>query len=256
LAGNNEAGTAVGRVAVIMPTYNERENLETMAARVRSAVPDADLLVVDDNSPDGTGELADKLAAEDSHVRVLHRPGKGGLGAAYLAGFSWALEQDYGAVVEMDADGSHQPEQLPILLDALRQADLVLGSRWVPGGRVLNWPKSREALSRGANIYARLMLGIPLKDATGGYRVYRAATLRAIGLAEIESQGYCFQVDLALRALHAGLRVVEVPITFVERIHGSSKMSKSIMMEAFWRIGRWGLASRWAALRRTRATTP
>ena len=157
-----------------MPTYNERENLETMAARVRSAVPDADLLVVDDNSPDGTGDLADKLAAEDSHVRVLHRPGKGGLGAAYLAGFSWALEQDYGAVVEMDADGSHQPEQLPVLLDALRQADVVLGSRWVPGGRVLNWPKSREVLSRGANIYARLMLGIPLKDATGGYRVYRA----------------------------------------------------------------------------------
>ena len=163
-----------------MPTYNERENLETIVARVRSAVPDADLLVVDDNSPDGTGELADKLAAEDSHVRVLHRPGKGGLGAAYLAGFSWALEQDYGAVVEMDADGSHQPEQLPILLDALRQADLVLGSRWVPGGRVLNWPKSREVLSRGANIYARLALGIPLRDATGGYRVYRAGTLRAV----------------------------------------------------------------------------
>jgi dolichol-phosphate mannosyltransferase len=242
-------------VAVIMPTYNERENLETMAARVRSAVPDADLLVVDDNSPDGTGELADKLAAEDSQVRVLHRPGKGGLGAAYLAGFSWALEQDYGAVVEMDADGSHQPEQLPVLLDALLQADVVLGSRWVPGGRVLNWPKSREVLSRGANIYARLMLGIPLKDATGGYRAYRAGTLRAIGLGEIESQGYCFQVDLALRALNAGLRVVEVPITFVERIHGSSKMSKSIMVEAFWRIGRWGLASRWAALRGTRATT-
>ena len=172
-----------------MPTYNERENLEAMTGRVRAAVPEADLLVVDDNSPDGTGELADKLAAEDSHVRVLHRPGKGGLGAAYLAGFSWALEQDYGAVVEMDADGSHQPEQLPLLLDALRHADLVLGSRWVPGGRVLNWPKSREVLSRGANIYARLMLGIPLKDATGGYRVYRAATLRAIGLDEIRVAG-------------------------------------------------------------------
>ena len=238
----------MGRVAVIMPTYNERENLEAMTGRVRAAVPEADLLVVDDNSPDGTGELADKLAAEDSHVRVLHRPGKGGLGAAYLAGFSWALDQDYGAVVEMDADGSHQPEQLPLLLDALRHADLVLGSRWVPGGRVVNWPKSREALSRGANIYARLMLGIPLKDATGGYRAYRTATLRAIGLDEIQSQGYCFQVDLALRALNAGLRVVEVPITFVERVHGSSKMSKSIMVEAFWLIGRWGLAcpGRWA----------
>jgi dolichol-phosphate mannosyltransferase len=255
LAGNNEAGTPVGRVAVIMPTYNERENLEPMAARVRSAVPEADLLVVDDNSPDGTGELADKLAAEDSHIRVLHRPGKGGLGAAYLAGFGWALEQDYGAVVEMDADGSHQPEQLPILLDVLRQADLVLGSRWVPGGRVLNWPKSREVLSRGANIYARLALGIPLQDATGGYRVYRAATLRTVRLEEIESQGYCFQVDLALRALNEGLRVVEVPITFVERIHGSSKMSKSIMLEAFWRIGRWGVAARWAALRGGRAST-
>jgi dolichol-phosphate mannosyltransferase len=252
LAGNNEAGTPVGRVAVIMPTYNERENLEAMTGRVRTAVPEADLLVVDDNSPDGTGDLADKLAAEDSHVHVLHRPGKGGLGAAYLAGFSWALKQDYGAVVEMDADGSHQPEQLPLLLDALRHADLVLGSRWVPGGRVLNWPKSREVLSRGANIYARLMLAIPLKDATGGYRVYRAATLRAIGLDEIESQGYCFQVDLALRALNAGLRVVEVPITFVERVHGTSKMSKSIMMEAFWLIGRWGVASRWASLRGAR----
>ena len=239
-----------------MPTYNERENLEAMAARVRSSVPGADLLVVDDNSPDGTGELADKLAAEDSHVQVLHRPGKGGLGAAYLAGFSWALERDYGAVVEMDADGSHQPEQLPALLDALRQADLVLGSRWVPGGRVLNWPKSREVLSRGANIYARVMLGIPLKDATGGFRVYRAATLRAIRLGEIESQGYCFQVDLALRALNAGLRVVEVPITFVERIHGSSKMSRSIMVEAFWRIGRWGVSSRWAALRGARTRWP
>jgi dolichol-phosphate mannosyltransferase len=238
-----------------MPTYNERENLEAMAGRVRASVPDADLLVVDDNSPDGTGELADKLAAGDSHVRVLHRPGKGGLGAAYLAGFGWALEQDYGAVVEMDADGSHQPEQLPLLLDALTNADLVLGSRYVPGGRVLNWPKSREIISRGGNIYVRMMLGVGLKDATGGYRVYRADTLRAIGLDEVESQGYCFQVDLALRALHAGLRVVEVPITFVERVHGASKMSRSIVLEAFWMVGRWGMAARWRSLRGSRRTT-
>jgi dolichol-phosphate mannosyltransferase len=236
-------------VAVIMPTYNERENLEAMAGRVRAAVPDADLLVVDDNSPDGTGDLADKLAAEDSHVRVLHRPGKGGLGAAYIAGFGWALDQGYGAMVEMDADGSHQPEQLPDLLAALADADLVLGSRWVPGGRTVNWPRSRELISRGGSFYSRLMLSIPLRDATGGYRAYRAGTLRAIGLDEIHSQGYCFQIDLARRTLGAGLRVVEVPITFVERVHGTSKMSKAIVFEAFWRVGWWGLAGRWAKLR-------
>jgi len=232
-----------------MPTYNERENLEAMAGRVRTAVPDADLLVVDDNSPDGTGELADKLAAEDSHVQVLHRPGKGGLGAAYIAGFRWALDRDYGAVVEMDADGSHQPEQLPALLGALEDADLVLGSRWVPGGRTVNWPRSRQVISRGGSFYSRLMLGIPLRDATGGYRAYRAGTLRAIGLDEIHSQGYCFQIDLARRTLAKGLRVREVPITFVEREHGTSKMSKAIVFEAFWRVGWWGLAGRWEQLR-------
>src|SRR6516225_12356128 len=147
----------LGRVAVIMPTYNERENLESIAARVRGSVPDADLLVVDDNSPDGTGEIADKLAAEDGHIHVLHRPGKAGLGAAYIAGFHWALDQGYGVVVEMDADGSHLPEELPRLLDALAGADLVIGSRYVPGGTVVNWPKRREMLSRGGNTYARLM---------------------------------------------------------------------------------------------------
>jgi dolichol-phosphate mannosyltransferase len=249
LVGNEEAGAPIGRVAVIMPTYNERENLEAMAGRVRSAVPGADLLVVDDNSPDGTGDLAGKLAAEDSHIHVLHRPGKGGLGAAYLAGFGWALEAGYGAVVEMDADGSHQPEQLPLLLGALRSADLVLGSRWVPGGRTVNWPRSRQFISRGGSFYSRLMLGIPLRDATGGYRAYRAAALRAIGLDEIHSQGYCFQIDLARRALAAGLRVTEVPITFVERVHGSSKMSKAIVAEAFWRVAWWGLSGRWQSLR-------
>jgi len=235
---------AVGRVAVVMPTYNERENVEPVAARVRRAVPDADLLVVDDNSPDGTGEVADKLAADDPHVHVLHRAGKAGLGAAYVAGFQWALERGYGAIVEMDADGSHRPEELPALLDALADADLVLGSRYVPGGSVLNWSKSRELLSRGGNTYARWMLGIELRDATGGYRAYRASTLRSIGLEEIESQGYCFQIDLALRAIRRGLRVVEVPITFVERVHGSSKMSRSIVAEAFWRVGLWGITSR------------
>jgi dolichol-phosphate mannosyltransferase len=236
---------------VIIPTYNERENLEAIVGRVLGSVPDADLLVVDDNSPDGTGELADKLAAGDSRIHVLHRAGKSGLGSAYIAGFRWALDQGYGAMVEMDADGSHQPEQLPELISALEGADLVIGSRWVPGGKVINWPKSREILSRGANTYARLMLGIQLKDATAGYRVYRGSTLRQIALDEVESQGYCFQVDLTLRALGAGLTVVEVPITFVERISGKSKMSRAIVLEAFWRVAQWGVAARWHALRRS-----
>jgi dolichol-phosphate mannosyltransferase len=245
LAGT-EGGTGdIGRVVVIMPTYNERDNLEAVAGRVRRAVPDADLLVVDDNSPDGTGEVADKLAAGDGQVHVLHRAGKEGLGVAYIAGFRWALDRGYGAIVEMDADGSHRPEDLPSLLGALSSADLVLGSRWVPGGTVINWSKSREYLSRGGNMYARLMLGLELKDATGGYRAYRAATLQRIALDGVESQGYCFQVDLALRATRLGLRVVEVPITFVERVHGASKMSRSIVAEAFWRVTVWGVTTRW-----------
>jgi dolichol-phosphate mannosyltransferase len=232
-------------VAVIMPTYNEADNIESMAARVRAAVPTADLLVVDDNSPDGTGDLADKLAAEDSHVQVMHRAGKAGLGAAYIAGFRWALGQGYGAVVEMDADGSHRPEELPALLAALDAgADLAIGSRYVPGGTVVNWAKSREWLSRGANTYARLMLGIAVKDATAGYRAYRATTLERIGLDGIESRGYCFQIDLALRTILAGLTVVEVPITFVERVHGSSKMSRSVVIEAWWRVAVWGVTRR------------
>jgi dolichol-phosphate mannosyltransferase len=236
------SGSGVGPVAVVVPTYNERDNIEIIVGRVRSAVPGADLLVVDDNSPDGTGEIADKLASEDSHIHVLHRAEKAGLGAAYIAGFRWALDQGYEAVVEMDADGSHQPEELPRLLAALTGADLVLGSRWVPGGSVLNWPKSREFLSRGGNTYARLLLGFKLKDATGGYRVFRAATLRRIALDEVESQGYCFQIDLALRTIRAGLTVVEVPITFVERERGISKMSRAVVAEAFWRVAIWGIA--------------
>ncbi|HUL26281.1 MAG TPA: polyprenol monophosphomannose synthase [Streptosporangiaceae bacterium] len=230
----------VGPVAVIVPTYNERDNIEIIASRVRSAVPDAHVLVVDDNSPDGTGEIADKLASEDSHIHVLHRPGKAGLGAAYIAGFRWALEHGYGAMAEMDADGSHQPEELPRLLAALDSADLVLGSRYVPGGAVLNWARSRELLSRAGNGYARLMLGFKLRDATGGYRVFRAATLRRIGLDEVSSQGYCFQIDLARRTILAGLTVTEVPITFVERERGTSKMSRTIVAEAFWRVALWG----------------
>jgi dolichol-phosphate mannosyltransferase len=239
-----ESPGEVGRVVVIIPTYNERENVETIIGRVRGAVPAADVLVVDDNSPDGTGEIADRLAAGDEHVKVLHRSGKEGLGAAYLAGFGWALEHGYDVMVEMDADGSHQPEELPTLLAALKDADLVLGARWVPGGRALNWPLSRHLISRGGNTYVRLALGIPLHDATGGYRAFRAATLEKIGLDEVDSRGYCFQVDLALRALTQGLRVVEVPITFVERVHGTSKMSRNIVLEAMWRVTVWGTRSR------------
>jgi dolichol-phosphate mannosyltransferase len=240
----------LGRIVVIIPTYNERENLERIVGRVRAAVPEAHVLVADDNSPDGSGTIADTLAAADDHIHVLHRQGKEGLGAAYLAGFDWALSEGYDVVVEMDADGSHQPEQLPLLLDRLRTADLVLGSRYVTGGSVVNWPKSREVLSRGGNVYTRMMLGVPLKDATGGYRAFRADTLRKLDLTEVESKGYCFQVDLARRAVQAGLRVAEVPIEFVERELGVSKMDQRIVSEALWRVTVWGAQDKVAKARR------
>ena len=247
--GKTPAVSAAGRqpaghVAVIIPTYNELASLESIIGRVRASVPGADILVVDDASPDGTGELADKLAAADDHVRVLHRAGKQGLGAAYIAGFGWALESGYGTLVEMDADGSHDPADLPRMLTALESADLVIGSRWVPGGVVVNWPRSRQLLSRGGNTYARLMLGIGVHDATGGFRAYRAAALQAIALDQVESQGYCFQIDLTLRTVAAGLTVREVPITFTERTLGASKMSRAIVAEALWRVTQWGVRRR------------
>jgi dolichol-phosphate mannosyltransferase len=242
------------RVLVCVPTYNEKDNLEVIAGRLHAAVPDAHLLVIDDGSPDGTGELADRLAAEHDWVHVLHRTEKAGLGAAYVAGFGWAREHGYDVVVEMDADGSHAPEQLPALLSALESADLVLGSRWVEGGRVVNWPKSREVLSRGGNWWTRLALGLPLRDATGGFRAYRREVLDALPLDEISSQGYCFQVDLAWQTWRAGYRVVEVPITFVERERGESKMSRSIVVEALWRVTWWGLTSRRSADRQPTRT--
>ena len=249
-----ERDAAEGRVVVVMPTYNERQNLEIIVGRLREAVPGADLLVVDDNSPDGTGDLADKLAEKDPQVQVMHRTEKAGLGKAYIAGFAWALERGYDVIVEMDADGSHQPEHLPSLVGALdgQQADLSIGSRWVPGGRVVNWPKSREALSRAANVYTRLMLGLGVRDATAGFRAYRAGTLRTISLSQVESTGYCFQIDLTIRVAQAGLRIVEVPITFVEREHGASKMSNSIILEAFWRVAQWGVTRRIRQLRKHR----
>ncbi|GAA2404171.1 polyprenol monophosphomannose synthase [Streptomyces glaucosporus] len=234
----------LGRILVIIPTYNEADNIRQVVTRVREAVPEAHVLVADDNSPDGTGKVADELAAADERVRVLHRKGKEGLGAAYLAGFRWGIDNGYDVLVEMDADGSHQPEELPRLLTALKGADLVLGSRWVPGGRVVNWPRHREFLSRGGSTYSRLMLGVPLRDVTGGFRAFRKETLLGLGMDDVASQGYCFQVDLAHRAVQAGFQVVEVPITFVERERGDSKMSRDIVAEALWRVTAWGVRSR------------
>lgn len=232
---------SLDRVLVIIPTYNEAQNIESIVTRLRNAVPRSHVLIADDNSPDGTGAIADRLADADDHVHVLHRKGKEGLGAAYLAGFHWGLERDYQVLVEMDADGSHQPEQLPALLRALDNADMVKGSRWVKGGSVVNWPKHRELLSKGGSAWTRLWLGLPVKDTTGGFNAFRAETLRKIGLDEVASAGYCFQIDLVWRTVKAGLRVVEVPIEFVEREFGDSKMSKNIVVEALIRTTLWGI---------------
>jgi len=243
-----EGYPGIGRVLVIIPTYNEAENIRLITERVRRAVPSVDILITDDNSPDGTGVIADELAVADDHVQVLHRPGKQGLGAAYVAGFAWAKEKAYDVVVEMDADGSHAPEELTNLLDALRDTDAVLGTRYVPGGSVHNWPLHRLALSRGGNLYIRMALGMPFKDATGGYRAYKMAVLDAIDVAAVASQGYSFQVELAWRAYRHGFRVAEVPITFTERERGNSKMSGNIFKEQLLRVTVWGLQTRRDAL--------
>jgi dolichol-phosphate mannosyltransferase len=237
-------------VLVVIPTYNERDNLTPILRRLHDALPDVDALVVDDGSPDGTGDLADKLAAEDKRVHVMHRTEKAGLGAAYVAGFRWGLERDYATIVEMDADGSHAPEDLPRILDALGDADLVLGSRYVPGGSVVNWPKRREFLSRGANLYSRLALGGKITEYTSGFRAYRRQVLEKLALEEIASAGYCFQIDLAWRTLRAGFEIVEVPITFTEREIGESKMSSAIIREAMFKVGIWGTQHRLGQLRR------
>jgi dolichol-phosphate mannosyltransferase len=246
----SEGYPGVGRVLVIIPTYNEAENVRLIVDRVRRAVPVADVLIADDNSPDGTGTIADELAAADRQVHVMHRSGKQGLGAAYLAGFTWAQERAYDAVVEMDADGSHRPEELPRLLDQLAECDIVIGSRWVRGGQVVDWPMHRHILSRGGNLYTRLVLGMPIRDATGGYRAYRMTALDKLDVDTVASQGYCFQVDLAWRAHRNGLRVAEVPITFAERERGASKMSSSIVREALWRVTIWGTQARAHGLRK------
>ena len=234
----------LGRVVMVVPTFNEADNLAWIVARLRRAQPGVDVLVVDDNSPDGTGAIADELAASDPRVSVLHRTAKGGLGAAYLHGFATALAAGYDVIGEMDADGSHQPEQLERLLAALVDADLVIGSRWVPGGSVLNWPRRRELLSRGGNLYVRVLLGVGVRDATAGFRLFRRTTLEKIDLASVQSTGYVFQTDLVARTLRAGLTVREVPIEFVERVRGDSKMSGAVATESLKRITAWGLRER------------
>ncbi|WP_243064923.1 polyprenol monophosphomannose synthase [Humibacter sp. RRB41] len=230
-------------VAVIIPTYNEVENLAWIVGRVRASVPEASVLVVDDGSPDGTGELADELAESDPFVHVLHRTVKEGLGAAYRAGMRLALADGHDVIVEMDADGSHRPEQLPDLLAALDRADVVIGSRWVPGGGVVDWPLSRRLISLAGSAYSRSALGIHVRDMTGGYRVFTAAALERIDLDAVLSQGYCFQIDMLRHAHSEGLRITEVPITFAERERGDSKMSLGIVVEAMLRVTGWAVTS-------------
>ena len=228
---------------VILPTYNEIESLASVIGRIRQSVPLADVLIVDDSSPDGTGELAEKLAAEDPGLSVLHRTAKEGLGRAYLAGFDFALEQDYLYVVEIDADGSHDPAELPAMIELARAgADLVIGSRWVLGGSVRNWPWLRQAISRLGNSYARAALRSDIRDITSGFRVFKAEALRSLHLSAVSSQGYCFQVELAWRLERNGGVVVESPIIFVERAAGRSKMHLGIVIEALVRVTIWGIA--------------
>ena len=256
-----DSSVSDNRVLVVIPTYNEIENLTGITGRVLAATDEVDILIVDDNSPDGTGVLADQLAAADVRVSVLHRPGKSGLGNAYRAGFAWGLRQGYEFLVEMDGDGSHQPEQLPDLLDAARVSDVVVGSRWVEGGGAPVWAFRRRLLSRAGSFYARVALRLPFADITGGYRVFRAAALAAIEYETVTAQGYCFQIEMLWRASRAGLGIREVPINFAERLAGESKMDLSIVVEAMARVTVWGvldLSRRAASLLRdgTATNTP
>lgn len=232
------------RVLTIIPTFNEAESLPGTLARLRVAVPESDVLVVDDNSPDGTGQWVDNKAIEDDQVFVLHREVKDGLGGAYIAGFRWGLARAYDVLVEMDADGSHQPEQLPRLLHAVEEADLVIGSRRVPGGKMVNWPWHRKILSVGGSLYPQILLGLKLTDITAGFRAYRATTLEQLDLDAVQSKGYGFQVDMTFRTARLGKRIVEVPITFMARQFGESKMSGNIITEAFTNVTQWGVAAR------------
>lgn len=233
------------RALVVVPTYNEAGNLPRVTQRLLAAATtsadDISLLIVDDNSPDGTGRIADGLAAEHDQVEVLHRPGKGGLGPAYRAGFAWGLERGFEALCEMDADLSHDPADMPRLLATLRGADLVIGSRYVPGGGVVDWPPHRMALSKGGNRYVQIVTGLPVSDATSGFRAFRRTVLETLDLSTVKSDGYSFQLEMALRTWRLGFRVMEVPITFTERTEGASKISRAIVAEALWRVVQWGV---------------
>jgi dolichol-phosphate mannosyltransferase len=229
------------KALVVVPTYNEADSIEEVVDRVLAVDHRVDVLVVDDGSPDGTAKLVLDRAADEPRIHLMERSGKQGLGAAYRAGFGWGLERGYDALVEMDADLSHPPERLPALLDGLAEADLVVGSRYVPGGRTVNWSRLREAISRGGNAYVRLALGVPVHDCTAGYRAYRREVLEELPVESIRSNGYCFQVEMAHRTWQEGFRVVELPITFTERASGVSKMSKQIVAEALWRVTVWAL---------------
>ena len=237
------------RAVVVLPTYNEIESLPEVVRRIRASAPSVDVLIVDDNSPDGTGELADDMSSTMPQVHVLHRRAKEGLGRAYIAGFAEALERGYESVVQSDADGSHRPEDLPALLAAGEEADVVVGSRWVTGGTVGAWSFARYLLSRAGSRYAGLMLRLPQKDITGGYRVFRADALRAIEFEDVRSAGYCFQIEMLDRAVQSGCRVTEVPITFDDRLHGESKMSGRIIVEALRQVTAWGLQRRFGRSR-------
>ena len=224
------------RALVVVPTYNEAKNLPFIVPQVLTQDPRLEVLVVDDNSPDGTGALADEMAAADPRVHVIHRPEKNGLGKAYIAGFRWALERDYQFVFEMDADFSHDPRFLTIFLDAIKDADLVIGSRYKTGVNVINWPMSRLLLSIGANQYARWITGLPIEDSTGGFKCFRRQVLEAIDLDRVRSNGYSFQIEMSFRAWKKGFRLLEIPIVFTDRVEGQSKMNKRIVREAIWMV--------------------
>lgn len=237
------------RTIVLMPTYDERESLRTTVETLLDAVPDVTVLVIDDSSPDGTGAIADRLAAADERVRVLHREAKQGLGAAYLAGMRLALDEGFDRIVEMDADGSHPAATLPAMLRASEHADLVIGSRWIPGGGIVGWPRYRELISRAGTRYAEVALGLGVADITAGYRVYSEGLLRGILASPVASQGYCFQIDMTRRAGDLGAIIAEVPIVFRERAAGRSKFTNGIVVEALLRTTAWGLGRRANALR-------
>ena len=224
------------RALVVVPTYNEAVNLPSIVPQILAQDPRIDVLIVDDNSPDGTGELADRIVAEEARVHVLHRPGKGGLGKAYLAGFRWALERDYELVFEMDADFSHDPKFLKDLLRAAEHADLVIGSRYKTGVNVINWPISRLLLSLGANQYARWITGMDIMDSTGGFKCFHRRVLESIDFDRVRSNGYAFQIEMSFRAWKKGFRLVEIPIVFTDRVEGQSKMNKRIVREAIWMV--------------------